>query len=280
MKFYIFEKAKNYVPEEKTKKINRNPDWLCGFCGSYNSDSKTQCNSCGANRESDNKTYFDVQNEQQNEKCWETESTVQEKYTSPSSNETDYELENEDNPLEIPKNKKGLDLKIIGYGLAGVLGLILLIWSIIALFVPKEIAINISEFSWNRTIEIERYQTVQESDWDLPSNARHLYSRREFYEYEEIIDYYETKTRKVEKERFSHYDYQSVTKDLGNGYFEEETIQIPVYVSYYEDETYKEPVYKTIEVYKTKYYYEVDKWIYERSVKTQGNNRSPYWGEI
>ena len=32
-------------------------------------------------------------------------------------------------------------------------------------------------------------------------------------------------------------------------------------------------------MYRTKYYYEIDKWLYERSVETSGTNKSPYWGD-
>ena len=39
-----------YVSEEKASKINRNPDWLCEFCGSLNSDSDSTCKSCGSTR--------------------------------------------------------------------------------------------------------------------------------------------------------------------------------------------------------------------------------------
>lgn len=95
-----------------------------------------------------------------------------------------------------------------------------------------------------------------------------------------MLDHYETRTREVAKERISGYEtYVSGTRDLGNGYFEEVTSERPIYETYYETETYEEPVYRDEPIYQTKYYYEIDKWIYERSVETNGNNTTPYWGE-
>lgn len=135
--------------------------------------------------------------------------------------------------------------------------------------------------SWERSIDIERYQTVDESGWSLPVGARLHYSQEEFSHYEQVLDHYETKTRQVAKERISGYEeYVTGYRDLGNGYFEETTSSRPIYETYYETETYEEPVYRDEAVYRTKYYYEIDKWLYERSVKTNGTDKEPYWGEV
>ena len=94
------------------------------------------------------------------------------------------------------------------------------------------------------------------------------------------MDHYETKTRQVAKQRLAGYEtYVSGYRDLGNGYFEEITSKRPIYETYYETETYQEPVYRNEPVYATKYYYEIDKWLYERTVSTSGKDKNPYWGE-
>ena len=61
---------------------------------------------------------------------------------------------------------------------------------------------------------------------------------------------------------------------------EEITSSVPEYETYYETETYQEPVYRSEPVYATKYYYEIERWVYSRSVNTSGNDKSPYWGEV
>lgn len=69
-------------------------------------------------------------------------------------------------------------------------------------------------------------------------------------------------------------------RDLGNGYFEEIISSRPIYETYYETQEYQESVYRDEPIYQTKYYYEIDKWIYERSVKTNGVDKTPYWGDV
>ncbi len=52
----------------------------------------------------------------------------------------------------------------------------------------------------------------------------------------------------------------------------------PIYENYYEEETYQEPIYVKEPIYETRYYYEIDKWVHERTVKTNGNDKETYWG--
>lgn len=102
----------------------------------------------------------------------------------------------------------------------------------------------------------------------------------EFHHYQSVLDHYETRTREVARERLSHYEYSTTLIDMGNGYFEEETISTPVYETYYETEEYQEPIYRDEPVYAMKYYYDIDRYVYERSVNTSGNDKEPYWGEV
>ena len=123
------------------------------------------------------------------------------------------------------------------------------------------------------------HKTFHESDWSVPDGARVTSQRREIHHYDQVLDHYETKTRQVAKSRISHYETRTSTRDLGNGYFEENTYQEPVYETYYDIETYQDPVYRDEPVYRTKYYYDIDRWVYERSITSSGNNQKPYWGK-
>ena len=108
-----------------------------------------------------------------------------------------------------------------------------------------------------------------------------LYSQEEIYEYKQVLDHYETKTRQVSEQVLDGYD-TVVTghRDLGNGYFEEITSEVPRYRTEYRTETYEEPVYISVPIYETKYYYEIDKWMHDRNIKTNGHDKNPYWGEF
>ena len=296
--FYLDETVKQYVPEEKARTINRNPDWVCNYCNQLNSDSKTTCVSCGAPRTAENLNYFE-HHAQKNQS-----SNSHQKSTNNSSNfhdsnhsRTPYTNHHSES-VSGTASSYGFDMPgttTLEEGFAYVKNFFtshfstLLITFLIVigflgmvfLLLPKDQEITINEFTWSRTIEIERYQTVEESNWSLPAGSRLLYTREELSHYENVLDHYETKTRQVAKQRISGYEtYVSGYRDLGNGYFEEITSSRPIYETYYETETYQEAVYRSVPIYRTKYYYEIDKWLYERSVKTSGCDKSPYWGEI
>ena len=296
VKFYMPGKI-TYVSEEKAKTINRNPDWICPYCNSLNSDSLSHCESCGSERTAENLDYFSAKREKEARisdttfEPTEIERKWQPDFSNEQSKVEDFsDADNDDYLSEEPTSKPNLVASvkeclldfITNYGkyLIAIPIILAVIFGMIALFTPKTEEITITDFTWIRSIEIERYQTVEESDWHLPSEARLQYTTTEISGYESVLDHYETRTRQVEKTRISGYEtYTTGYRDLGNGYFEEQTDTRPVYETYYETETYEEPVYRQEPIYATKYYYEIDKWLYERSVVTKENNQEPYWGE-
>lgn len=266
----------NYVSDEEAKKLNKNPDWMCSYCQSYNSDNNDTCTCCGASRAESDGNFFDIQKKKN------LNSNSKNSTPTPTAGETSYaEDKNKKNTLKNLKSnflsfKSSSVFRYIFFGLI----IALFITGIIALVQPKEVTMNVTEVSWNRSIDIEKYQTVEESGWSLPSNARLLHSVQEIHHYDTVLDHYETKSREVPKERITGYNTYYTYNDLGNGYFEEEEHSEPIYETYYETEYYEDPVYREEPVYQTKYYYEIDKWLYERSVKTSGNDKNPYWGNL
>ena len=269
-----------YVAEEEAKKISRNPDWICDYCGNLNSDNLTSCKSCGAERTSENLDYFT--NKAKRDSKAETVSSYYEETQNDEyeDNTSDYSYEN-NYSYYSNNNKSGSNFFKNNWKTLTAIPLILaLIAGLFFLFTPKQEEIIINGFKWERSIDIQRYQTVKESDWSLPSNARLLYSNLEFSHYQPVLDHYETKTREVPVERqVGTVEVVIGHKDLGNGYFEEITDSQPVYETFYETEYYEEAVYRDEPVYLMKYYYEIDKWLYERSVKTDGKDKNAYWGE-
>lgn len=247
--FYM--KKMNYVPEEKAKNVSKNPDWVCSYCNQLNSDEKTSCESCGAARTGEELNYFEYKR-QQNQIA---------------------QQRNGGKPAGIYKPKLIAIAILIFFMVASV------IYSIgMALSSTKEI--TVTDFSWSRNIDISEKKTVEDSGWTLPKDARLIDSKKEFYKNEKVVNHYETKTRQVTKQRITGYEtYVSGHKDLGNGYFEEETSERPIYETYTKEETYEDPVYKEEPVYKTKYYYEIDKWVHKRNIKTSNSDKKPYWGD-
>lgn len=272
----------NYVEPKAAAKVNRNPNWLCSYCDSLNSDDDKSCRSCGALRTDENLNYFENKRKMQEEaeKSIQSEESEEEENCkkeriAKSYNYRDYFSNNRNS-----SKAKKFNIEILKYFLIGLLS-ILAVAGLIYLFIPKDKDITISEMSWERSIDVQRYQTVEESDWSLPAKARLQYSQQEFSHFDKVIDHYETKTREVAKEKIVGYeDYVVGYEDLGNGYFEEIIDSRPVYETYYETETYEEAVYRDEPVYRTKYYYEIDKWLHERTEKSSGTNKEPYWCEV
>lgn len=73
VKFYV-DDPKDYVPEDEATKISKEPDWMCEFCGSYNSAKLTKCMSCGAER-GKSKDYFQVQEANREKESGKAETT-------------------------------------------------------------------------------------------------------------------------------------------------------------------------------------------------------------
>lgn len=283
--FYLDTTKNRYVPEEQAAKINKNPDWICNYCGQLNSDDDDSCVFCGAPRTAENLNYFENKEKQKetakpkNEDSTPTSSSSARDYSTSSHSYSDYSSRDYSTGIKSAFSGIPSFFAETWKTMLIVLLIAVSVFSIFWLLRPKEYDITVNELSWERCINVEQYQTVEENDWYLPSGGRLLYTREEYSHSEQVLDHYETKTRQVARERISGYEtYVSGYRDLGNGYFEEITSERPIYETYYETETYQEPVYRSEPVYRTKYYYEIDKWLYERSVETSGTNNSPYWG--
>lgn len=287
VKFYL-DSTKNYVKEPE--KVNKNPDWLCPYCNSLNSDSVTACVSCGHPRESSDLNYFE-NHEKQAEKrshqepahdfeTYEQHSYEPEDYTH---NETSsYRSSNYQNNF-IPSNEQNSifsSFKFNGRKTLFASIAIILCFLIVFALIPKTKTITVDSVQWERNIEVEQYKTVEESGWSLPSGAWGVSQRQEIYSYDHVIDHYETKTRQVSEQVFDGYDISYSYRDLGNGHFEEIEHQTPRYRTEYHTETYQDPVYKDVPVYKTKYYYNIEKWVFDHNETTSGINDKPYFADL
>lgn len=254
IKFYLGE-AKKYLTEEEAQKTGTDPDWLCEYCESLNNARFIYCKNCGAPREADGKNYFtkDVKEEP------EAEATQ----TPPPE------------PKKKAKKKRNW-LQII----LSVLAIFLIVGGIAYLAKPKELTGSVSDKSWERTIEVEKYVTVEENDWSVPSGGRTQYTKQEIRSYSQVLDHYETKTRQVAEQVLDGYDTVTSYTDNGNGTFTEHTEQLPRYRTEYRTETYEEPVYVSVPIYDTMYYYEIERWKKDRTEKASGKSDEPQWPQV
>lgn len=272
-----------FVSKEEAKKISRKPDWLCSFCESLNSDEVSSCESCGHTREESDKNYFKMKEErEEKEKQKEEEYKRQEEEVLKNAHDNDNSYYKEKSSIKNFFSNFSFNTEALITILISLLGVGLFV-GLIFLFIPKEKELIVDNYSWEVNIQIQELKTFDESGWSLPSDARLSYTREEFYGTEEVVDHYETRTREVSHEEIVGYDTIEEVEyiDLGNGYFEEEIVEydVPIYETVWETEEYEVPIYKTIEIYKTKYYYEIDRWTNTRTITTNGNDKNPIPGE-
>jgi hypothetical protein len=116
----------------------------------------------------------------------------------------------------------------------------------------SEVVGIVTAHSWERTIQIEALVPVQEEGWDVPPGARVLDEREALYE-----------TRQV---AVGERTYVCGQRDLGNGFFE--------------DVECTEPVYEQEEIYRTRYRYEIQRWVPVRTSQAASNDGNAFWPQF
>ena len=257
IRFYMKNDELEYVPPEEN---NNEQNWICSFCDNQNAWALTQCAYCGARRDEAQSTYFGdtvTQGEYGQEVVDETPPPPPPPPSPPPVSP----------PPEPPPNRGFFHGK---WKLPVILTCVLMV--LLWLFIPITKTLTIDKLSWEREIQIERYTTVEENGWSVPYGGRIKYTRQEVHHMEDVLDHYE-------KEAYQVYDHDDISykyKDLGNGQFEEVEVRTPVYRTEYRDK----PVYRQQPVMATKYYYEIEKWKYDHSLKSSGEDKSVYWAEV
>lgn len=106
---------------------------------------------------------------------------------------------------------------------------------------------------WERQIEIEQFKTIQDRDWrgQEPDDARIYDEKREIHHWEQELSHYRTVTE----------SYSCGSYDRPQTCYR----------------TRQEPVYVSVPVYRTRLYYEVDRWVTHRWVVSQGRELQPVW---
>ena len=223
----------------------KGPDWMCEYCQAYAPDSAKYCPNCGAPRSG--KTYHEIQQE----KAAETA-----------------EQQAQTRSVQQPGRKRWSFIFLIIAALA--------VFLLVKQMSPRSAAAKIVDKAWEREITIESYRWVDDADWELPSGAVLKESRSEIRSYDEVLDHYETRSREVPEEYVS--GYSTEYRDMGNGYFE--SYQVPQYSTRYRTEYYDEAVYRKEPVYDTRYYYQIERWTYDRTLSASGGDSEPYWPEV
>ncbi|SEM28313.1 MULTISPECIES: zinc finger Ran-binding domain-containing protein [unclassified Butyrivibrio] len=244
-KFYMKSGPVEYVPGHKVT----GADWYCEYCGALNTAERTTCENCGSPKSDSKDDYFSLKKPKPEVK--------------PSSTQN--------NTTSAPGNKGSFSrFRLIGIIAIAIL-IIILINSIVSR--PKNYTFDVKTLTWENSIDIEENKTFRESDWNLPSDARLAYTNWEIRSYESVLDHYETVTKSRQVQDGGH--YETSYSDNGDGTFTEHNNYVPDYTTEYYTE--EEPVYRQEPIYDTKYYYDIDRWVDERTETTTGTDKNPYW---
>ncbi len=241
-----------YLSEEQAQQIGKNPDWYCSFCNSLNKDNAAFCSNCGATRESSESNYFDQLKKRE-------EAEARERAAQPAA-------------VNQTKKKSRLPL------------LLIILAVIVALVVYMSGSntsgdLQVTGFSWSRSIPIEQNQQFTESAWEIPAGGTEISSRREIHHYDQVLDHYENVEVQRSRQVLDHYETYYTYTDNGNGSFDEVEHQRPVYETEYYTETVQQPVYVSVPRYATKYTYTIWRWVTAREATASEQNHQAYWPE-
>lgn len=131
------------------------------------------------------------------------------------------------------------DTMVTIWSIVGVLALITVLY--FAFTYRRDANATVESFKWMRSIDIMRYQTVEESDWSVPAGGREIRNYSAFHHNETYIVSYETETKCKD----------GICKATSK------------------------PIYGSYPVYKTKYDYHIDKWVFNRLAKAEDEDHSP-----
>jgi hypothetical protein len=243
------------------------PDWVCEFCSSSNAANRTTCNACAA------------------PKGTSPSQQVKEYQTGEAPRSGDMDMSAPPPPRSDKKQKKdksGAPPWLWGGCAALVAFLFLCICgSLILSRMNSDVEATVSQLQWERTIAVEAYQTVTESDWNVPTNGRLLSQREEIHHYDQVLVGYENRQREVsEQVQVGEESYVCGQRDMGNGFFEDIQCSRPIYGTQSRTESYQEPIYRQDPVYQTKYTYEIDKWVVVRTERANGARGQAQWPEM
>jgi hypothetical protein len=264
VKFYLPDDAPVVTAADELARAQAGPDWTCAYCQGDNPADAGFCSGCGATKDGKPRPVI----------------SSRDAPPPPLPPLPPLPLTSPAAQSPAPAGRGGKVAKGCGIGCLGLLALIAVFWF---LGRPKEAELTVAGFRWERAVRIEAMKTVEEEAWEgaVPSGARVLSTRKELHHTDKIQVGSQRKTRSVSEQVQTGTERVKVgTRDLGNGYFEDEYEDRPVYQSRSHEESYDEPVYREQPVYADKVRYEIDKWVPAREEKLSRGDRSPAWPEL
>ena len=273
IRFYLPENAEQITEEFLIERANTGPDWICPFCESSNPNNANKCQRCMAPR-GEEVTAQSIRRYSLDEVAREGDLAAQERaaYGPPPEEASEPEPE----PAPAPKGRTPRTMFILG----GILFLLLCLCGSIAFFTLRssDTTATVVDVQWQRTVQIEVYETIVEEGFDLPAGGRILEQREEINGYENVQIGTEFVDREVsEQVQVGEREYVCGQEDLGNGFFQDVYCTEPVFETQYRTETVEEPIYEEQPIYDTYYVYELDVWNPIRTESASGADSNSFW---
>lgn len=245
--------ATKYLEDDLAKEYGQGADWVCPYCGSLNRVHFQYCANCSSAKEEAKEDYFSREEKPQDAEPETTEAP--------------------ETPRTQPVKrgwKRFLPLIVIAVVIAG----------LVALLAPRSADGKVLEKRWERSVDVEAWRTVEEADWTVPDGAQVYDRRSEVHHFVPMLDHYETRTRQVPERVYDGEDEHVSYVDNGDGTFTEQVYTTPRYRTEYHTETYEEPVYRQDPIFQTKYYYRIERWVYDRTETCGAADGNACWPEL
>lgn len=278
IEFFLEDDASAINSAELLHQANAGADWICRYCDGNNRAFSSQCSSCGSLRSDKDKQLIE---ETRGVNDW---SEVSQKAVRNAERQQNFQ-----EAFQQTQSKKSFFssrlFKFVLLGAGGLMAVFIAIFAglvyLTTLTYPAEV--EVTGLEWTRTITVEEYKTVTENAWEgeLPPNARVQSSERAVHHTERVADgtrtVPETYTEQVSDGTET---YVCGRTDKKNGYFEDKTCTRTKYKSITKTRNRSETVYKDVPVYRTRYNYQIEKWVTTDEKNTSGTDFNPQWAAV
>ena len=233
-------------------------DWQCAACESPNASGADFCVNCGTGQEEGASVMRRADQVAAEGESFAEDSVEQARKEAGAHRRAEREARQAE--YETRRAAAG-DKSVKGAGKGGgksktllILGVVV-IAILILIFWKKSATMTVDGHTWSRAVNIERFQTAQDSKWcdDMPGGAYRVTRRRE-----------KSGTRRVEDGETC----RTVQQDQGDGTFKEV------------EEC--SPRYREEDVFDQKCYFSVDKWVQVRTETASGASlaETPHWPDL
>lgn len=268
--------------------LGTRPDRICDHCGQANHADASSCRGCGqaldvTDETVPTRTYTGIRHHiPKITGRRPTSSTSSSSRTGSAGRSTFASARTATARAVAPAARAlGTPARRAAAGGVAVVALVAVVWVSWAFaFATKPVTVEVTDLAWSRGVEVEEFRTLQKSSFDPPGDARIHRSYQAVHHHRQVPDGYATETRSRQV-AYSSTCTRSVTVDNGNGTFSQRTESYSC--TQYRSETYTTQVqqYRSEPVYRTKYDFEIDRWVTDFFFTVDDSDAElPYWPEM